>query len=65
MKKKSKLRKICGSNLWFLLGALLFLIGGIRYLIQGDDTGAIIYFLAAFLFSIGYLGRIKFSKPKK
>ena len=60
-----KLKKIFASNLWFLLGAILFLIAGIRYLLRDDTTGAAIYFLVSVLFAIGYLGQVKFNKLKK
>lgn len=58
------LRKICSSSLWFLLGAVLFLIGGIK-LYPDDKTGYIIYFIASALFLIGYIGQIKFNKKRK
>jgi len=58
-------RKIFSSNLWFLLGAILFLIAGVRYVINYDVIGAIINFLVALFFLIGYIGQVKFNKPKK
>ena len=64
-KKKSKLRKICASNIWFLIGTVLFLISGIRSVFQQDDTGAVISFLAALLFLIGYIGRVEMTKSKR
>ncbi len=65
MKKKCDLGKILASSLWFLLGAILFLIAGIRYIISQDVIGAIINFLVALLFLVGYIGRVKFNKKKK
>ena len=62
---KIDLRKIFSSSIWFLIGAALFLIAGIRYVIKEDVIGAIIYFLVAFIFLIGYIGQIKFNKSNK
>jgi len=56
------MKKILSSNIWFLVGAILFLIAGVRYIILNDVVGAIIYFVGVVLFLIGYFGRVKFSK---
>ncbi len=59
------LRKLFASSIWFLIGAVIFLIAGIRYVVMADTVGAIINFLVALFFLIGYLGQLKFNKPKR
>ncbi len=61
-KKKCNLKEACSWSGWFLIGAILCLIGGVRYLLQNDDIGTLIYLLAALLFTIGYIGQAKFNK---
>ena len=59
------IRKICASPLWFLFGCLMFLAGGIRFLLIDDLNGAIIYLAAAVFFLIGFIGQLKFNKKRK
>lgn len=56
------LRKILSLNIWFLIGAILFLVAGIRHIIKEDTIGAIIDFLVVVLFLVGYVGQVKFNK---
>lgn len=44
---------------WFLVGALIFLFIGIRYVIIKDNTGAIINLVIAALFYFGYMKQKK------
>ncbi|MFH1592938.1 MAG: hypothetical protein ABIB47_06245 [Candidatus Woesearchaeota archaeon] len=44
---------------WFLVGALIFLIIGIRYILVEDSIGAIINFVIAAVFYFGYSKRRK------
>jgi len=62
--RKNKIRKICASPFWFLIGSIIFIIGGIRFLLIEDSTGGIIYLSAALLFLIGFIGQIKFNKRR-
>ncbi len=59
------LKQILASKLWFLLGFIIFLMGGIRYYLNKDTVGAIIYFIASLFFLMGYIGQAKYNKPKK
>ena len=58
-------RKLFASSIWFLIGAAIFLLAGIRYVINADTIGAIIHFVIALFFFIGYIGQLKHNKPKK
>ncbi len=59
-----KIRKIFAHPVWFLIGSLIFGIGGVRFLLREDSTGAVIYLIAAVLFLIGFLGQVLFNKRK-
>ena len=59
------IRKIFSHPVWFLIGALIFVSGGVRFVIKGDMTGAIIYFVAGFLSLVGFIGRTLFDNNHK
>ncbi|MEK6820640.1 MAG: hypothetical protein AABX71_02925 [Nanoarchaeota archaeon] len=60
-----KIREICTSSYWFLIGAILFVIAGVRYYALKDTVGAILNIIIALFFFTGYIVQTKFSKPKK
>jgi hypothetical protein len=60
--KKQAIKKILASKFWFLIASLIFTLGGIRFLLREDKTGAIIYFIGALLFLIGFIAQAKFNK---
>ena len=59
------MKKIFTSKIWFLISTLIFAIAGERYIVKGDNIEAIINFLVAITFFIGFVFQIKFYKPKK
>jgi len=60
-----KIKEICTSSYWFLIGTILFLIASVRYYAIKDIPGSILNFIIALFFFIGYRVQSKFSKPKK
>ncbi|MCX6749477.1 MAG: hypothetical protein NTW17_01890 [Candidatus Pacearchaeota archaeon] len=60
-----KIKEVCASSYWFLIGAILFIIASVRYYAIKDITGAILNIIIALFFFIGYKVQIKFNKPKK
>ena len=60
-----KIENIIKSKLWFLIGALIFLIGALRLYIREEGAETIIYFIAGFLFLIGFIGQVLFNKTQK
>jgi len=58
------LKKILSSPLWFLVGSILFLISGLRLILQtpADVTGVIIHWLACLIFLLGFIGQKYFNK---
>jgi len=61
----AKIKKIVNSNVWFLIGGILFLIGGVRAYVMGDATGTIIYFLAFIIFLAGFTLQVIHSEKRK
>ena len=59
-----KLRKIFAHPVWFLIGFLIFAVGGIRYAVQGDTIGAVIYCITGFLFLVGFVGQVLSRKKR-
>lgn len=51
------LRKLFSSPVWFLIGAVIFEAGAVRYFIKEDFTGGVIYAIAGILFLLGFIGQ--------
>lgn len=60
-----KIRKIVNSNIWFLIGGILFLIGGARAYGMGDAVGTVVYLLAFAAFLIGFFLQVIYSEKRK
>jgi len=60
-----KFSRFIKSKIWFLVGTILFIFSGIRYLNADYTLVAILYFIVAFVFLLGFLLRIGQGKKDK
>lgn len=62
-----KISRFIKSKIWFLVGTILFIFSGVRYLNADYTLISILYFVVALVFLLGFILRIvqdKKNKPK-
>jgi len=60
-----KISKFIKSKIWFLVGTVLFIFSGIRYVNADYILVSILYFVVALVFLLGFILRVKQDSKNK